>query len=175
MRFDSGQILLIFAFVNGDRYRKIMNEKTLKIVSFLMLGHPVFYGMVLVIMQMNGVHHPYHFAPAFYAVFLPVFAALFSMSPARNYIWQRAKNRGVTSTSQFFKMFFIATIVPMALSDAVGIMGLVLFVLTGNLYLSITLIAVSALAKLFQFPTNDYILNKKKEFPFCINDASCCG
>lgn len=149
-----------------------MNEKTLKIISLAMLVDSALYGVVLIILQMSHLRYPYQFTPVFYAFLVPAMGALLSVNYVKEIVWQYAKKKGIQTTTQFYQAFFRATLISFALLDGVGIIGVVLFFLTGNLYVSVFLIALSALAKIFQFPTNTYILNKKKEFPFCTHDSS---
>jgi len=149
-----------------------MNEKTLTMVSLAMLVDSVLFGVVLVILQISGVKHPFEFSGTFYAVLIPAFAVVLSINYVKDLIWRRAQEEGVRTSTQFYKTLFTATIVSFALLDTIGTLGLAIFFLTGNLYLSAFLIALSALAKIFQFPTNNSILLKKKEFPFCTHDAN---
>jgi len=88
-----------------------------------------------------------------------------TIRPLREKIWE-ARKGSITSVSMFCATMMVMTMLAMGTVDAIGIGGLLIFFLTGNVKLPMILLALSFAGKLFYFPGAEEINNRKQQINF---------
>lgn len=142
-----------------------MNEKTLRVVSIVLLVDTLVYGVVIFLLEKNGVRHSMEWTAPWYFVLVPAFVILFAAGSFRKIFWALQKRQGaIISPELFFRRIYIGTVITLGVVDSLGIFGLIIFILTGKTNVSVLLLSLSFAGKLLNFPTAEYINNKKREF-----------
>ncbi|MBU2103256.1 MAG: hypothetical protein ABH865_08670 [Candidatus Omnitrophota bacterium] len=141
-----------------------MNEKTLRIVSFALLADTLVYGAVVFLLHKNNIQHSMHGTSQWYFVLVPALVILFGAGSFKKIFWDLQKKQAAIGSQEiFFRKIYIVTIITLGMVDSLGILGLIIFILTGAMNLPVLLLVLSFAGKLINFPTGEYINNKKRE------------
>jgi hypothetical protein len=147
-------------------YLKDPNENGKRRVYYAFLVAPLVYiALIFLLKYQVGWEPLYPFSEFFYLSL--VYAAVQLALPRylKKSMWDKRK-AAIHSPKEFYSTYFSISVVMLAFAESVGIIGLMVYELTGDLPLPISLNIISIFGVALYFPRQQEIEQKMREFHF---------
>jgi hypothetical protein len=148
--------------------RKPMDTRvtSLKIVSLAMITDSPAYLLIMYLMRKGIIplKPEMQFSNGFYLLLIPCVFLFLGAGKIAEFLWQARKEK-IYSPDGFYSVLLTLTMVTLSTIELIGVTGLIVFVLTGNLNFALLLLGVSFVGKLLHFPNRAFIEEKLRECP----------
>jgi hypothetical protein len=135
-------------------------------VYYAFLVAPLAYvALILLLKYQIGWKPLYPFTEVFYLSLVYALIELAMPLYLKNSMWQKRKT-AIHSPKEFYSAFFAVSVVSLAFAESIGIIGLLVYELSGDLFLPISLNVISIFGVAIYFPRQQEIDEKIREFHF---------
>jgi hypothetical protein len=146
------------------------NERAMAVITKAMCYSPVLYILVLLLLDSIGVDTKItashgKLGLTYYLLFIPVAVILLSTRLIKERLWVSFRGR-VNSKGSFYSILMTTSVIILSLSDGIGIIGIIFFVITGDLWFSLFLCGLCLVANILTCPGTNEIEDKKAQVNF---------
>jgi uncharacterized membrane protein len=144
-------------------------EKTLKIVGMAVISGTIVYGALIYGFWFYGVLRLPRIDCRIKDTLLFIFSLLglvtfFLAYFTREKFWNIRK-KTIDSQDSFYSAFFAGVVLELALLEAIAVLGLTAFILTGSIKFSLALVVASLVSQIVGYTQGYNIEQRKQEFP----------
>jgi len=137
-------------------------------VSFALIFDSFVYGLFSLVYFFSHPrmqHRPeIIFGSNLYWLIIPALLIAASAHAVRERLWEIQKAR-VSSTETFYRGILFVTILTMSMLDVIGVIGVFVFLSTGNMRFFLIMLLISFSGKFLNYPDSNFIEHKRKEIP----------
>jgi len=140
-----------------------LKERALTVIAAALTADSLLYAAAIAMLSYKRLVAPsVPFSSNFYFLLAPLCALAVFARPIRDMVW-RLRRKSVTDAASFFQVYTATIVMGYALLDVIGIAGVIVFILTGEMRFALILVGISFAAKVAHFPRRGELIDKKHE------------